>query len=268
MSSPTDAFAPGLFRDQVVIITGGGTGIGRELAFSFARLGARLVLASRKQENVESAAAAIRYEDGHAIAVQTDVREPEQCERMVNAALDTFGRLDVLINNAGANFLAPALQISANGWRTVLDIVVSGTFFASQAAARAMVDHGGGSIVMNCGANGISGSPLMAHSGAGKAGMMNLVKSLAVEWAPFNIRVNGVAPGAVETAGANARLWPSEELREKYSSSIPLGRFATPPDVVGPFLFLCTDAARYITGANLVVDGGSILRTLPDTGGA
>jgi NAD(P)-dependent dehydrogenase (short-subunit alcohol dehydrogenase family) len=248
----------------VVVITGGGTGIGRVLAGAFARLGARLTLASRKAPSIEEAAAALQASGAEALAVQTDVRDPAQCERMVTATLDRYGRLDILINNAGANFLAPALQITPNGWRTILDIVLSGTFFASQAAAKAMIEDGGGSIVMNCGANGISGSPMMAHSGAGKAGMMNLVKTLAVEWAPFGIRVNGVAPGAVETSGANERLWPSPETRERYARQIPLKRFATSDDVVGAFLFLCSDAAGYITGTNMVVDGGSILRSLPE----
>jgi len=263
MGDPAAIFAPDLFREQVVLVTGGGTGSGRVLARCFSRLGARLVLASRKAENVEAAAEEIRAGGGQAIAVRADVREPGDCEAMVAAALEEWGRLDVLVNNAGANFLAPALQITPNGWRTIVDIVLSGTFFASQAAARAMVDRGG-CILMNCGANGISGSPMMAHSGAGKAGMMNLVKSLAVEWAPFGIRVNGVAPGAVETPGASERLWPSPEVRERYARQIPLRRFAGPDDIAGAFLFLCTDAARYITGTTLVVDGGSILRTLPD----
>jgi NAD(P)-dependent dehydrogenase (short-subunit alcohol dehydrogenase family) len=264
VNDPVLAFAPGLFRGQVALVTGGGTGIGRLLSLAFARLGAKVTLASRKPEHLEAAAAAIREHGGDALAVQTDIREPAQCERMVQATLERYGRLDILVNNAGANFLAPALQITPNGWRTIVDIVLSGTFFASQAAARAMIDGGGGKMVMNCGANGISGSPLMAHSGVGKAGMMNLVKTLAVEWAPFNIRVNGVAPGAIETSGANERLWPSPEVRERYAHHIPMRRFGTAEDVVGSILFLCTDAASYITGTSLVVDGGSLLRTLPE----
>jgi NAD(P)-dependent dehydrogenase (short-subunit alcohol dehydrogenase family) len=183
---------------------------------------------------------------------------------MVAAAVDAFGGLDILINNAGANFLAPALQISPNGWRTIIDIVLTGTFFASQAAARVMCDRGGGLILMNGGANAIAGSPLMAHSGAGKAGMKSLVQSLAIEWAAFGIRVNGVEPGAVETPGANERLWPTPEIRDRYARTIPLRRFATPDDVVGAFLFLCSNAARYMTGTTLVVDGGSVLAKLPE----
>jgi NAD(P)-dependent dehydrogenase (short-subunit alcohol dehydrogenase family) len=260
-----DCFAPGLFQGRVVAVTGGGTGIGLAIADAFARLGARLTLASRKPENVEAAAARLQAAGGEALAVQADVREPADCERMVARTLEAYGRLDILVNNAGANFLSPALMIRPNGWKTILDIVLAGTFFASQAAARTMIDGGGGCIVMNAGANGVSGSPLMAHSGAGKAGMLNLAKSLAVEWAPFGIRVNAVAPGAVETSGANERLWPTPEIRERYARHIPLGRFATPDDVVGAFLFLCSDAARYVTGATLLVDGGSVLRTLPET---
>lgn len=247
-----------------MLVTGGGSGIGLALARAAGRLGAQVVIAGRKLERLEQAAEQLRGEGLTAHAVRADIRDPHDCEAMVAFAKERHGRLDVLINNAGANFLAPALQITPNGWRTILDIVVTGTFLASQAAARVMVDDGGGVILMNSGANAIAGSPLMAHSGVGKAGMINLAQTLAVEWAPFGIRVNAVAPGAVETPGANERLWPSPELREKFANAIPLRRFATPDDCVGPFLFLCSDAARYITGATLVVDGGSVLRNLPE----
>ena len=264
MPSALRSFAPDLLADKSVLITGGGSGIGLELARAMGQLGAKLVLASRKQERLEVAADELRALGITVHCARADVRDPHDCEAMVALAKERYGRLDILVNNAGANFLAPALQITPNGWRTILDIVVTGTFFASQAAARVMCDDGGGIILMNSGANALAGSPLMAHSGVGKAGMINLAKTLAVEWAPFGIRVNAVAPGAVETPGANERLWPSPEIREKYANAIPLRRFASPDDCVGAFLFLCSDAARYITGATLVVDGGSVLRNLPE----
>lgn len=264
MNAAVSCFAKDLLEGRVALITGGATGIGFELATAMAELGARVVLASRKQERLDAAAERLRAM-GFAVAVtRADIRDSGDCERMVAAAVDAFGGLDILINNAGANFLAPALQISPNGWRTIIDIVLTGTFFASQAAARVMCDRGGGLILMNGGANAIAGSPLMAHSGAGKAGMRSLVQSLAIEWAAFGIRVNGVEPGAVETPGANERLWPTPEIRDRYARTIPLRRFATPDDVVGAFVFLCSNAARYMTGTTLVVDGGSVLAKLPE----
>lgn len=263
MSESVSAFAPGLLAGQVAVITGGGSGIGLELARAMSQLGCKLVLAGRKQDRVEAAASQLREAGYQVIATRVDIRDAADCERLMATAVENFGGLDILINNAGANFLAPALQITPNGWRTIIDIVLTGTFFASQAAGRVMADKGRGLILMNSGANALIGSPLMAHSGAGKAGMNSLVQTLAIEWAPFGVRVNGVAPGAVETPGANERLWPTPEIREKFANAIPLRRFATPDDVVGSFLFLCSPAARYLTGTTLVVDGGSVLRTLP-----
>lgn len=257
-------FAPDLFRGQVVVVTGGGTGIGLSLCRAFAELGAGVCIASRKPENLEAGKTALAAMGANVLAVPTDIRDADAVEQLMARTEEHFGRIDILINNAGANFLAPAAQMTANGWRTIVDIVLTGNFLCSQAAARRMTAQRRGRIVMNAGANGVNGSPLMAHSGAAKAGLINLVKSLAVEWAPFGITVNAVAPGPVETPGATKRLWPSEAVRESIRKRVPLGRFLTPEDCVGPFLFLCSAAASMITGETLVVDGGSTCRTLPE----
>jgi NAD(P)-dependent dehydrogenase (short-subunit alcohol dehydrogenase family) len=192
------------------------------------------------------------------------VKELQQCEDAVAGCVRELGRLDVLINNAGANFLAPAAAISQNGWATIVDVVLNGTFHMSRAAFPRLAESGHGRIVNISATNADDGSPLMAPSGAAKAGVHSLSQTLAVEWAPFNVTVNCVSPGPVDTEGANSRLWADREAYERVASRAPLGkRMATPADVVGPVLFLASDAAAFITGANLVVDGGERLRQAP-----
>jgi NAD(P)-dependent dehydrogenase (short-subunit alcohol dehydrogenase family) len=263
---PSFAFAADSLKDRVVLITGGGTGIGRAIALGFAKCGAELVLASRKRENCETVAAECRALGVKAHALAVNIRDADAVAACF-AELDTLtsGRLDVLINNAGANFMSPALGISPNGWRSVLQTLVDGTFFCSQQAAKRMIDRGGGRIINNAATNGWNGSPLMAHSGAGKAAILSLTETLAAEWGPMNITVNAVSPGAVSTDGANSRLWSESETMQQIARRIPLGqRFGSPEDCVGAFLFLASDAAAYVTGANIAVDGGQRLRSAMD----
>lgn len=237
-------------HDRVVLITGGAGGIGRALVEAFQKAGARVAVASRKPA-------------GGDLAVECDVRELSQCSAAVERVVSAFGRLDVLVNNHGANFLAPVNAISQNGWRAILSVVLDGTFHMSKAAFEPLRESGRGRVISIAATNAFSGSPLMAPSGAGKAGVVSLMQSLAVEWAPFGITCNCVSPGPVDTEGANKRLWASREDYEKVAKRVPLGqRLATPADVVGPVLFLAGDGASFITGAEIVVDGGERLRQL------
>ncbi|MBI3072020.1 MAG: SDR family oxidoreductase [Deltaproteobacteria bacterium] len=250
-----------LFEGKVGIVTGGATGIGRGLMRGLAAAGARVTIASRKEDRLRAAAAEVVETGCDAPHVEVcDVRDAESCERMVKATAEKFGRLDFLVNNAGANFLCPAMAISANGWRAVVETVLNGTFFCSVAAARVMMECGGGAIVNMAATNGWNGSPLIAHSGAAKAGVLNLTETLAVEWAPFKIRVNAVAPGPVATEGAKERLWREDDARRRIEEAIPLGRMASVDDCVQATLFLLSPAAAYITGTTLAVDGGERLR--------
>jgi NAD(P)-dependent dehydrogenase (short-subunit alcohol dehydrogenase family) len=255
-------FAADAFKGRVVVITGGGTGIGRELALAFARAGADLVLASRKLENLEQACGEIRALGRRALAVQTNIREQPECVRMADAAAREFGHIDVLVNNAGANFACPAMGITPNGWRTIIDVVLNGTFFASQACAKHMMERKSGRIISIAATNGMTASPIIAPSGAAKAGVINLTATLAVEWAPLGITVNAVSPGAVDTPGASERIFP-EAAKKAIAKATPLGRMAGPLDCVGAVLFLASDAASFITGVNLVVDGGAMFPQVP-----
>ncbi len=245
-------------RDRVVLVTGGAGGIGRALCEALTLQGARVAIASRKLDKLQELAASI-----NGFAVQCDVRELAQCQHAVDETVQRFGRLDVLINNHGANFLAPANAVSQNGWRAILSVVLDGTFHMSRAAFEPLRASGRGRVISIAATNASSGSPLMAPSGAGKAGVLSLMQSLAVEWAPFNITCNSVSPGPVDTEGANRRLWADQADYDRVAQRVPLGkRMATPKDVVGPVLFLASDAAAFITGAEIVVDGGERLRQL------
>ena len=166
----------------------------------------------------------------------------------------------LLINNAAGNFLAHAIDLSPNGWRAVIDIVLNGTFYCSTAVARSMREAGvGGSILNVIATYAWTGNPMTAHSAAAKAGVWNLARSLAVEWAPLGIRVNCIAPGPLDSEGAAERLFPTPEIREKMLDDIPAHRFTTLEDVVASALFLLSDDAGHITGETLTVDGGQAL---------
>ncbi|MEE9246960.1 MAG: SDR family oxidoreductase [Gemmatimonadota bacterium] len=261
MTNPTvqRAFAPDLLAGQVALITGGGTGIGRGISLALARHGADIVLVSRKLANMEPTAEAIRGLGRSVLALEADVRDREAIDRAVGRALEELGRIDHLINNAAGNFLAPASELSENGWRAVVDIVLNGTFNVSQAIYPVLRDGGGGSIVNITTRYVATGAPFMAHSGAAKAGVLNLTRSLAVEWGGDGIRVNAVAPGLVADTEGARRLVETIDLVEDYRLQVPLGRLATADEVADAVLFLCSPAAAYITGVELAVDGGAAL---------
>lgn len=263
-------FAPGLFAGKAVAITGGGSGIGLHTARRFAELGADVSICGRRADVLEGAARAIGDAGraaGHVTRVvhkTADTKKPEELAAWRDATLADLGGVDVLLCNAGANFLAPAASISPNGFATVVGTVLNGTWNTLHCWFPHLSERGEAVVILNAGTNGFTASPLMAHSGAGKAGMLNLTQTLAVEWAPCGIRVNAIAPGPVDTEGANARLWADPEARKRVTRHVPLGRMGTSEDCANGMLFLCSPAASFMTGATLVVDGGNCLKPLPE----
>ena len=252
-----DVFREGILKGRVALVTGGGTGITGGVARALAEAGARVALVSRKMEHLEPAAAAIREAGGEAVAVAADVRDYGQVERAVAATVEAFGHLDTVVNGAAGNFLCRAEELSANGFGTVVDIDLKGTFNVCRAAF-AELKKRGGSILNISATLHYLGTPMQLHVSAAKAGVDALTRNLAVEWGRHGIRTNAVAPGPIEDTEGMKRLLPPA-LKDKLKGRIPLGRFGRIADIERASVFLCSDAASFINGAVIAVDGGQWL---------
>jgi NAD(P)-dependent dehydrogenase (short-subunit alcohol dehydrogenase family) len=243
----------------VALVTGGGTGIGLAIAGAFAEDGYDLAIASRSTEHLAEGARVLSKHGGRVLTIPTDVRESDQVDRMIGQIRSELGRLDVLVNNAAGNFVAPAERITPNGWRAVVGIVLDGTFLCSRASFPLLCEAPAASIVNIVASYAWRAGPGTAHSAAAKAGVLALTRTLAVEWARYRIRVNAVAPGPVRTAGTDRQLWTSPERVERIRQGIPMGRFGTLDEVTDAVRFLAGPSAGYITGQVLAVDGGQWL---------
>lgn len=242
--------------DKVAIITGGGTGIGRAIALEFARAGANSTIASRNLGNLEKVAEEVKSMGKRCLAIATDIRIPEQVDKMVQQTVNEFGRVDIMVNNAGASFMCPVDDLSPNGWDAIVNINLKGTFLCSKAAGKVMIQQKAGKIINITSVAGIDGSPLMAHYGAAKAGVVDFTKSLAIEWAKHNITVNAIAPGLIETEGVKAQMELDPDGVKEILERVPLGRYGQPEEIAYAAIFLASEASSFITGETLVVRGG------------
>ena len=268
----TSVFRPGLLDGQVALVTGGGTGIGLGISSLLAALGAHVVIASRKPAHLDAALAQISAAGGKVSTVSLDVRDQERVQATVQGIVETHGRIDLLVNNAAGNFYAPSATLSANAWRSVLEIDLFGTFYCSQAVYPIMAKQGGGRIVSTSMTLHYRGWPLMAHATAAKAGVDALTRTLAMEWAPQRIWVNAIAPGPIPTEGVRKAFTPPADsgvpdvfaaterhMAEYAAKGIPLGRWGSPEDIANMVAFLASPAGDWITGAIFVIDGGEWL---------
>jgi NAD(P)-dependent dehydrogenase (short-subunit alcohol dehydrogenase family) len=254
-------FAANVLAGQTALVTGGGTGLGLAIARALGKLGARVVIASRKREHLDPGAAAIRGDGTAVLPVQVDIREPEQVDAMVAQAIDAFGHIDILVNNAAGNFICKAEDLSPNGWNAVIGIVLNGSFYCSRAVGRHMISRGkGGSIVSILANYAWTGSAGTIHSACAKAGVLAMTQTLAVEWAPHKIRVNAVAPGPIESPGAAQQLWSTQQSIDAITDTVPLRRWGQPEDVANAVSYLVSPYASYVTGDVLTVDGGQWLK--------
>jgi NAD(P)-dependent dehydrogenase (short-subunit alcohol dehydrogenase family) len=250
-------FQAGLLKDRVIVVTGGGTGLGAEMARRFAELGAHPVVIGRRKEKVEEIAGQISAAGGMASAYACDVRDPAQVAEVARK----LTRVDGLVNNAAGNFLAPSEDLSPNGFKAVVDIVLSGTFHCTSAFGKRMIEGGkGGAIVNIVTTYAWTGSAFVLPSACAKAGVLAMTRSLAVEWAIYKIRVNAIAPGPVPTEGAFSRLMPDPAMEEMAKSRVPLKRFGTPREIADAAVYLLSDGAGYVTGDCLTIDGGEWLK--------
>jgi NAD(P)-dependent dehydrogenase (short-subunit alcohol dehydrogenase family) len=254
-------FEANLLKDQVAVITGGGTGIGLAIARRLGTLGARIAIASRNAEHLEQGANVLREAGIDALAVQLDVRNPEQVDEMVLRTVKHFGSLDLLVNNAAGNFICRAEDLSPNGWNAVVGIVLNGSFYCSRAVGQYMIARKRGGSIVSVLANYVwTGSPGTIHSAAAKAGVMSMTQTLAVEWASHGIRVNAVAPGPIASSpGAAKQLWSSQEAVDRISAMIPNHTWGTPEQVADAVAFLAAPQTAFITGEILTIDGGTWL---------
>lgn len=254
----SSALPPGTFDGQAVLVTGGGTGLGRAIAAEFARLGAAIIIASRKPDHLDAGRAAMEELGAPVLAVACDIREPDQIAAAFDAATEAFGLPSVLVNNAAANFPVPAEDMSPNAWRTVVDITLNGTFFCSRELARRHLAAGTPASIVNVGASyAWTGGPGFAHSAAAKAGVKNMVETLAVEWGPYGIRVNGLVPG----------LFPHEDMTADIQNNLarthdkdvcqPALRVGRLRELGWAATFLASPYASFISGHTLVVDGAN-----------
>jgi len=242
------------------VITGGGTGIGLAIARRLGSLGARIAIASRDSTHLEQGCAALSESGIDPLAIQLDVRKPEQVDEMVERTVKHFGSLDILVNNAAGNFICRAEELSPNGWNAVIGIVLNGTFYCSRAVGRYMIARKRGGSIVSILANYVwTGSPGTIHSAAAKAGVMSMTQTLAVEWASHGIRVNAVAPGPIESPGAAKQLWNTPDAVERITNLIPLGRWGSPEEIADAVVFLAAPQSGFITGEVLTVDGGARL---------
>lgn len=262
ISSPSELaalFAPGLLRGRVAVVTGGGTGIGKAVASDLAWAGARVALASRSLQRLEAAATEIRAAGGEAAAFPCDIADADAVSSLAESVSSRYGRADILVNNAAANFIRPSEKLTSVRWRKVVDIVLNGTLHCTMEFGRPMLEAKAGRIVNIVATYAWTGAPGLAASASAKAGVLALTRTLGAEWAGRGVLVNAVAPGPIDVPQTRERLWPTAEMRSKVLSSVPIGRFGREADVSALVLFLASELGRNIAGEVLVTDGGQSL---------
>jgi NAD(P)-dependent dehydrogenase (short-subunit alcohol dehydrogenase family) len=251
-------FRDHLLKDKVAFVTGGGSGIGQRMAERFAEHGAKVVLVGRKQEKLDAAAAGIRSAGGFAETAALDVRDYAAVEAAVKKTRAELGEIDILLCGAAGNFPAAVAGMSANGFKSVIDIDLLGTFNTCRAAYESLRKPGASVISISANHANVA-IAYQAHVCAAKAGIELLMKTLAIEWGPEGVRANCITPGPTDETEGMRRLAPTPEARAKAEKSVPLGRYGTKDELADLALFLCTEAASYITGAVYHCDGGSSL---------
>jgi NAD(P)-dependent dehydrogenase (short-subunit alcohol dehydrogenase family) len=252
-------------KDKVIIVTGGSNGMGKGMAKRFATDGAKVVIIGRTLEKLEEAKKEIETYPGQVETIQLDIRHAEKVSEMIMYVDEKFGRIDALVNNAAGNFICPAENLSINGWKSVIDIVLNGTFYCSSAIGKYWIDRQSKGVILNMVATyAWNAGAGVIHSAAAKAGVLSMTRTLAVEWGKkYGIRVNAIAPGPIERTGGADKLWESEEAAKRTLNSVPLGRLGTPEEIAALATFLLSDESAFINGECITIDGGQWLNQFP-----
>jgi NAD(P)-dependent dehydrogenase (short-subunit alcohol dehydrogenase family) len=250
---------------KTAIITGGGTGIGKSIAIEFARAGADVAVCSRKLEHLEPVVQEITALGRRAFADVVDVRQEDQVKGIVERAVREWGKLDIMVNNAGASFRARIEEISINGWNTVVQINLNGVFLGCKWAGRHMLERGAGTIINLSSTAGVYGSTMMSHYGAAKAAVINFTRETGMAWGRRGVRVNCIAPGPVETEGYYGVLYKTDpaaaqQTYDAVAARVGMGRWGKVEEIAYPAIFLASDASSFMTGQTIVVDGGPSAR--------
>lgn len=242
-------------KGKKVLVTGGSKGIGKDIALAFAKQGADVVITGRNEADLVSTTNELKRIHPHSFYLKADIQNIQSAHEMVDNAVSTLGNIDILINNAGINIAKPALEVTEKDWNQVIDTNLKGTFFCAQRVGKHMIEQGGGKIINMASQMAFVGYIKRSVYCSSKGGAVQLTKALAVEWAPYNVRVNAVAPTFIET-DFTKEMFEDEEFYQDVVSPIPLGKLAQPSDVTGAVLFLASDLAQFITGETIKVDGG------------
>ena len=246
-------------QGKVAIVTGASRGIGRAIAHGLSEAGAKVVLSSRKLEDLQKVAEEIRRKGGDAFPIAAHNGKTVDLENLVKKTVEHYGTIDILVNNAATNpVFGPIIQVEESAWDKIMEVNVKGAFFLSRSAAQVMGEKGGGTIVNIASSAGLRPMPFLGAYSVSKAGVIMLTKVLAVEWAGLKIRVNAVAPGIIETRFSEA-LWKNETILEEVQKRQPIPRLGQPEEIVGAVLFLASPASSYMTGEVMVIDGGGLL---------
>ncbi|GGE23393.1 2,4-dienoyl-CoA reductase [Marinithermofilum abyssi] len=245
-------------KGKTVIVTGGSSGMGKGMAQRFCERGANVVISGRDEEKLEQARREMETFDGQVLTVPMDVRKPDQVEAMIQQTQERFGTVDYLVNNAAGNFVVPAEELSLNGWHAVIDIVLNGTWYCTQAMAKEWIrEKKAGSIVNIVATYAWTGAAGVVHSASAKAGVLAMSRSLAVEWGSrYGIRVNCIAPGPIENTGGVEKLILNEAMHKRVLASIPAKRFGKLEEIAGLAEYLLSDEAAFINGECITMDGG------------
>ncbi|MGK9044697.1 2,4-dienoyl-CoA reductase [Mammaliicoccus vitulinus] len=252
-------------KDKVIIVTGGSSGMGKAMAKRFAADGAKVVITGRSLERLEEAQKDMEQYEGQILCIDMDVRDPERVQYTVDETIRTFGKIDGLVNNAAGNFLCAAEDLSVNGWNSVIDIVLNGTFYCSQAVGKEWIKSGHKGRILNIVAtySWTAGAGVI-HSASAKAGVLSMTRTLAVEWGTkYGITVNAIAPGPIDNTGGAKKLSLSEDARQQTIDSVPVGRMGQPEEIAGLARFLFSPEAEYINGDCITMDGGQWLNRNP-----